>query len=152
MIQMVPSCFGVDDGLCLSPRFWLVPWISTLRLTSRLPCGRPLSVRLASISDVNCGSKSFLVFSAKDLVGPIRRSSTRQMLKQLADVPTASGGLSRLAANRVRKTGTKLEPLLSRVGLTIGQIDDPEQRIDARNQIAFLAIVCRSAERPIPWF
>ena len=27
---------------------------------------------------------------------------------------------------------------MSRVGLTIDQIDDPEQRIDARNQIAFL--------------
>ena len=55
-----------------------------------------------------------------------------------ASLPTASGGLSRLAANRLRRADIKLEPLLSRVGLTIEQIDNPEQRIDARRQIAFL--------------
>ena len=32
----------------------------------------------------------------------------------------------------------KLEPLLLRVGLTIDQVDDPEQHVDARTQIAFL--------------
>ena len=68
----------------------------------------------------------------------MQRSSNPQSIKQLADLPTASGGLSRLAANRVRAAGIKLEPLLSRVGLTIDQIDDPERRIDAKNQIAFL--------------
>jgi AraC-like DNA-binding protein/transcriptional regulator with XRE-family HTH domain len=68
----------------------------------------------------------------------MRRSSTHLPIMQLADLPTASGGLSRLAANRLRKAGITLEPLLSRVGLTIHQIDDPEQRVDARNQIAFL--------------
>jgi AraC-like DNA-binding protein len=67
-----------------------------------------------------------------------RRSSTQQSIRQLVSLPTASGGLSRLAADRVRRVGNKLEPLLSRVGLTIDQIDDPEQRIDARSQIAFL--------------
>ena len=40
-----------------------------------------------------------------------------------------------------RRAGIKLEPLLSRVGLTIDQIDDPEQRINARSQIAFLETV-----------
>ena len=68
----------------------------------------------------------------------MQRSSAPQSIKQLADLPTASGGLSRLAANRVRAAGIKLEPLLSRVGLTIEQIDDPEQRVAARTQIAFL--------------
>jgi hypothetical protein len=61
-------------------------------------------------------------------------------IKQLASVPTASGGLSRLAADRLCRAGIRLEPLLSRAGLTIEQIDDPEQRIDARKQIAFLEI------------
>jgi AraC-like DNA-binding protein len=68
----------------------------------------------------------------------MQRISTKQSIRQLAGLPTASGGLSRLAANRVRRAGTNLGPLLSRVGLTIDQIDDPEQRIDASNQIAFL--------------
>jgi AraC-like DNA-binding protein len=68
----------------------------------------------------------------------MQKSSARQTIKQLVDLPTAQGGLTRLAANRVRKAGIKLEPLLSGVGLTVDQINDPEQRISARNQIAFL--------------
>ncbi len=68
----------------------------------------------------------------------MQKSSTVQSIKQLANLPTAQGGITRLAANRVRKAGIKLEPLLSGAGLTIDQINDPEQRINARNQIAFL--------------
>jgi hypothetical protein len=66
------------------------------------------------------------------------------MLKRLASLPTASGGLSRLAANRVRRARAKLEPLLSRVGLTIDMIENPDQRIDARKQIAFLEIAAEA--------
>jgi len=67
-----------------------------------------------------------------------RKSSTQQSIRQLADLPTVQGGLTRLAADRVREAGIKIEQLLSRAGLTIEQINDPEQRIVARNQIAFL--------------
>jgi hypothetical protein len=74
----------------------------------------------------------------------MRRSSTQQSIKQLGSLPTASGGLSRLAANRLRRADIRLEPLLSRVGLTIEQIDDPEQRIDARRQIAFLETAAKA--------
>jgi AraC-like DNA-binding protein len=70
----------------------------------------------------------------------MRRSSIQQSMKQLASLPTASGGLSRLAANRIRDARINLEPLLSRVELTTDQINDPEKRIDASNQIAFLTI------------
>ena len=66
------------------------------------------------------------------------RSSARRLIQRLSDLPTAQGGLSRLAADRVRTAGIKIEPLLSRVGLTIEQINDPERRISASNQIAFL--------------
>jgi len=62
-------------------------------------------------------------------------------IKQLAGLPTAQGGLTRLAANRVRRTGIRLEPLLSRVGLTTEQM---EQRISVRNQIAFLEAVAEA--------
>ena len=68
----------------------------------------------------------------------MQRSSAPRSIKQLSGLPTAQGGLSRIAADRVRSAGIKLEPLLSRVGLTIDQIDDPERRIDAPNQVAFL--------------
>jgi hypothetical protein len=74
----------------------------------------------------------------------MRRSSIQQSIKQFASSPTASGGLSRLAANRLRRAGIKLEPLLSRIGLTVDQIDDPKQRIDAGGQIAFLDLAAEA--------
>ena len=67
-----------------------------------------------------------------------RSSATQRSFRQLAGSPTAGGGLSRLAAVRVRNAGIKLEPLLARAGLTADQINDPEQRISAGAQIAFL--------------
>ena len=66
-----------------------------------------------------------------------RSSATQRSFRQLGP-PTAGGGLSRLAAVRVRNAGIKLEPLLARAGLTADQINDPEQRISAGAQIAFL--------------
>ncbi|MBR0939422.1 AraC family transcriptional regulator [Bradyrhizobium jicamae] len=66
------------------------------------------------------------------------RTVTGPSIKRLSDLPTVQGGLSRLAADRVRGAGINLEPLLAREGLTIDQIDDPERRISASNQIAFL--------------
>jgi AraC-like DNA-binding protein len=60
------------------------------------------------------------------------------MIKDFAGLPTVQGVLTRLAADRVRKSGIKLEPLLGRVGLTVDQIDNPEQRITARKQVTFL--------------
>jgi AraC-like DNA-binding protein len=71
-------------------------------------------------------------------------SSTQQSIKQLAGLPTAQGGLSRLAANRLRRAGNNLELLLSRVGMTVDQIDDPEKRIDACNQVNFLEAAARA--------
>jgi len=69
-----------------------------------------------------------------------QRSSTQRSITQLAGLPGAQGILTRLAADRVRRAGIKLEPLLSRVGLTVDQINDPEHRISVRKQIAFLEI------------
>jgi Arabinose-binding domain of AraC transcription regulator, N-term len=69
-----------------------------------------------------------------------QRSSTQRSITQLAGLPGAQGVLTRLAAGRARRAGIKLEPLLWRIGLTIDQINDPEQRISVRKQIAFLEI------------
>jgi hypothetical protein len=92
----------------------------------------------ASTDDIIVIQETSCYFPPKTWLRMMQRGSTQQSIRQLAGLPTASGGLSRLAANRVRRAGTNLGPLLSRVGLTIDQIDDPEQRIDASNQIAFL--------------
>jgi hypothetical protein len=73
-----------------------------------------------------------------------RRSSTQISIKRIASLPTASGGLSRLAASRLRKADIKLDLLLARVGLTIEEIDDPKQPIDARRQGAFLETAAKA--------
>jgi AraC-like DNA-binding protein len=65
-------------------------------------------------------------------------------IKRLASLPTASGGLSRLAANRVRRADIELEPLLSCAGLSVDEIDDTERRIAASNQVAFLEVVAET--------
>ena len=66
-------------------------------------------------------------------------------IDQAAREPTYCVGWAvRLAASRLRRADIRLEPLLSRAGLTIDQVDDPDQRIDARKQIAFLEIAAEA--------
>jgi AraC-like DNA-binding protein len=80
----------------------------------------------------------FLGYSADQLPKHLHFMKAGMSVKQLASMPMAGGGLSRLAAARVRKAGIQLDPLLAGVGLTLHQIDDPDQRISARSQVAFL--------------
>jgi AraC-like DNA-binding protein len=56
----------------------------------------------------------------------------------LASIPMAQGGLSRLAIARLKSAGAPMAPLLGRVGLTPELIDDPEVRISVRSQIKLL--------------
>jgi hypothetical protein len=70
---------------------------------------------MASISDVRCGPRKFLLFSAKDLVANDVKKLDATMIKDLAGLPPVQGVLPRLAADRVRKaSGNKLEALLGR--------------------------------------
>ena len=56
----------------------------------------------------------------------------------LASIPTAQGGLSRLAIARLNSAGVPAAPLLGRAGLTPELIADPEGRLSVRSQIRFL--------------
>jgi AraC-like DNA-binding protein len=58
--------------------------------------------------------------------------------QDLASIPTAQGGLSRLAIARIRSAGLPVGPLLKRAGLTAELIDDPEERLSVRSQILLL--------------
>jgi AraC-like DNA-binding protein len=53
-------------------------------------------------------------------------------------MPSASGGIARLASARIRELGIQLLPLLSRAGLTVDQIDNRNARLKVRSQIKFL--------------
>jgi AraC-like DNA-binding protein len=58
--------------------------------------------------------------------------------QDLASIPTAQGGLSRLAIARLKSAGVPVVPLLRRVGLTPEVIADPEERLIVRSQITLL--------------
>jgi len=58
--------------------------------------------------------------------------------QDLASIPTAQGGLSRLAIARLTSAGVPVAPLLKRAGLTPEVIADPTERLSVRSQIALL--------------
>ena len=59
-------------------------------------------------------------------------------VKQLAGLPTCRAVLTRRAVARVRAAQIDLKPLLSRAGLTLAEVDDPDTRIAVRKQVDFL--------------
>jgi hypothetical protein len=65
-------------------------------------------------------------------------SSALNFERDLASIPMAGGGLSRLAIARLKSAGVPVAPLLGRVGLTLEVIAEPEERLSARSQIALL--------------
>ena len=58
--------------------------------------------------------------------------------QDLASIPMAQGGLSRLAIARLKSAGVPVSPLLKRLGLRPEQIAEPEERLSVRSQIALL--------------
>ena len=65
-------------------------------------------------------------------------SSALNSGQDLASVPTAQGGLSRLVIARLKSAGVPVAPLLRRVGLTPELIADPEEQLSVRSQITLL--------------
>jgi AraC-like DNA-binding protein len=66
------------------------------------------------------------------------RNGTVLKSEDLASIPMAQGGLSRLASARLKSAGVPLEPLLRRSGLTPEAIAKPEERLSVQSQITFL--------------
>jgi AraC-like DNA-binding protein len=62
-------------------------------------------------------------------------------------LPTATGGLARLAATEARAAGIDLEPLLRASGLSAAQIQDGDERLGAEQQIAFIESAAQALER-----
>jgi Arabinose-binding domain of AraC transcription regulator, N-term len=58
--------------------------------------------------------------------------------QNLASIPMAQGGLTRLAISHLRSAGVPLGPVLERSGLTPELIAEPEERLSVRSQIALL--------------
>ena len=71
---------------------------------------------------------------------PARGENEHAALKseELPPIPTAQGGLTRLAIERLKSAGVPLGPILKRSGLTPELITEPEERLSVRSQIALL--------------
>src|SRR3954453_181025 len=62
-------------------------------------------------------------------------------------LPTATGALARLAAQEARAAGLDLGPLLKSAGLTAAQIEDADERLSVKAQMAFVEAVARAMGR-----
>ena len=58
--------------------------------------------------------------------------------QELASIPMAQGGLTRLAIARLKRAGVPVAPLLTRAGLTAELVADPEGRLSVRSQVTLL--------------
>jgi len=61
--------------------------------------------------------------------------------KRFGTLPSAGGGIARLACVRAKEAGIDPKPLLDKARLTVQQIDDRGARLGASNQIRFLELV-----------
>jgi len=69
------------------------------------------------------------------------RDTTTVAVPDVDRLPSASGGISRLAYARAYSAGVDLEPLLRQTGINYRQIEDPRVTIRVRDQIKFLNLV-----------
>ena len=61
--------------------------------------------------------------------------------KQFAAIPSATGGIARLAYARAKEAGIALPQLLADSGLTVAQIEDRHARLKVKAEITFLGLV-----------
>jgi hypothetical protein len=63
---------------------------------------------------------------------------------RLGALPTASGGIARLAHARCTNAGLETDTLLREAGLTRAQIDNPDARMTVQSQIKFLGLTAKA--------
>jgi len=59
-------------------------------------------------------------------------------------MPSATGGITRLACEQLIKAGIAIQPLLKKAGLSSGQIADPRARLPVAAQITFLNLAAKA--------
>jgi AraC-like DNA-binding protein len=63
--------------------------------------------------------------------------------KSFGAIPSATGGIARLACARLREAGKNVEDVLSTAGLTVQKADDPVERLEVRAEIKFLELAAQ---------
>lgn len=67
-------------------------------------------------------------------------------VERFGALPTATGGIARIAYARAREAGIEVDPLLKKAGLTHHQIENPNIRLTVRSQISFLNLIARALD------
>ncbi len=62
----------------------------------------------------------------------------------LQTIPSATGGITRLACARLRAHGRQVETILSKAGLTSAEVDDPAVRLEAHAQVEVLELAAEA--------
>ena len=60
--------------------------------------------------------------------------------KDFRSVPSATGGIARLACARMQEAGVSMSPILTEAGLTAAEVNDPTVRLEVRTQIKLLEL------------
>jgi AraC-like DNA-binding protein len=63
---------------------------------------------------------------------------------RLGALPSASGGLTRLAYAKVKEAGIDTDHLLKKAGLSLEDVSDPGRRLRVQNQISFLNLAAEA--------
>jgi AraC-like DNA-binding protein len=64
----------------------------------------------------------------------------------LSSIPTATGGVARLACARLRDAGIDPAPVIAGAGLTVQEIEDDKRRLDANTQVMVLELAANELQ------
>ena len=67
----------------------------------------------------------------------------RALFKVLSSIPSATGGIVRLACGRLREAGRDLDPVISGAGLATEDVEDHKRRLDASAQVTVLELAAK---------
>src|SRR5690242_4071312 len=88
----------------------------------------------------------FVPLLSRNLSAALKLTMREPDGKSLGAIPTAMGGMTRLAYARARQAGIAVEPLLAKAGLAKRHIQDRNVRIRVRQQIEFLDLVAQGVD------
>jgi AraC-like DNA-binding protein len=66
--------------------------------------------------------------------------------RDFRSIPSATGGIARLACARMREAGKGMANVVSEAGLTVAEVKDPSLRLEVRRQIKVLELAARELQ------
>jgi AraC-like DNA-binding protein len=76
----------------------------------------------------------------------VARRSTGRTPRHTPALPSASGGIARLAYTRAKEAGLAVDLLVRKAGLRLREMDDPSRQLRVRDQIEFLNLAAAALQ------